>query len=161
MLKYGSAHILNLLSETKSGEVELSTYDSGGREARRTASLLQCTEYDFHAETKGPAGYEAASQIKHLVQDSANAFGYFLVDTAMRDPKDLSTEEDHLSTTTILQQEGVFRTNCLDCLDRTNLIQGILSRMAIEDFLIHGMVDVSHNFWMNHSTLWADNGDVG
>lgn len=30
------------------------------------------------------------------------------------------------------QQEGVFRTNCIDCLDRTNVVQGLLARIILE-----------------------------
>lgn len=30
------------------------------------------------------------------------------------------------------QQEGVFRTNCIDCLDRTNVVQGLLAKVNIE-----------------------------
>jgi len=32
-------------------------------------------------------------------------------------------------------QDGVFRTNCIDCLDRTNVVQGLLARHALEDLL--------------------------
>lgn len=32
-------------------------------------------------------------------------------------------------------QEGVFRTNCVDCLDRTNVVQGLLARHALEALL--------------------------
>jgi hypothetical protein len=32
-------------------------------------------------------------------------------------------------------QEGVFRTNCVDCLDRTNVFQGLLARHALQDLL--------------------------
>lgn len=28
------------------------------------------------------------------------------------------------------QQKGVFRTNCMDCLDRTNVVQGVFSRFV-------------------------------
>jgi hypothetical protein len=30
---------------------------------------------------------------------------------------------------------GVFRTNCIDCLDRTNVVQGVLGRKALEGLL--------------------------
>ena len=30
-------------------------------------------------------------------------------------------------------QEGVFRTNCIDCLDRTNVVQGLLARKNLQD----------------------------
>lgn len=32
-------------------------------------------------------------------------------------------------------QEGVFRTNCIDCLDRTNVVQGMLGRANLEKVL--------------------------
>jgi hypothetical protein len=166
-LKYGAVHIVNLLSEFKSGEVELSTRyrkhirhsallaDDHSSGSGSTASLLRSTEYDFHAETKGPAGYEAASQIRHIVEESADAFGYFLMESSS--PDEAGPQGRFL---TVLQQEGVFRTNCLDCLDRTNLVQGILSKIAVETYLEQRQEVVGHDFWMRHSTLWADNGDV-
>ena len=167
VLKYGAAHTVNLLSETKPGEAELSSRyrkhlrhfslvgDDMNLEQKNTASLLRCTDYDFHAETKGPAGYEAASQIGYIVGDSAEAFGYFLIEGSSKDEGEMKDE-----FAVVLQQEGVFRTNCLDCLDRTNLVQGIFSKRAIEAFLGHSGEVAGHDFWMRHSTLWADNGDV-
>lgn len=32
----------------------------------------------------------------------------------------------------ILTQEGVFRTNCVDCLDRTNVVQSLLARRSLK-----------------------------
>ncbi|KAI5783531.1 Endonuclease/exonuclease/phosphatase [Geopyxis carbonaria] len=166
VLKYGAAHILNLLSETKTGEVELSTHyryhisasplfvgSTKSHQNRYIASLLRSTEYDFHAETKG-SGYEAASYVKHLVKQSLDGFGYFLIEDSK------IAQGDKINTQPILQQEGIFRTNCLDCLDRTNLIQGILSRACIESFLDERGQTVGQEFWPQHSALWADNGDA-
>jgi len=31
------------------------------------------------------------------------------------------------------QQDGVFRTNCMDCLDRTNVVQGLFAKVMLED----------------------------
>lgn len=42
------------------------------------------------------------------------------------------------------QQEGVFRTNCIDCLDRTNVVQGLLARIILETQLT-----VSHILWLH------------
>jgi len=42
-------------------------------------------------------------------------FGYFLRARAQRQ-----------------HQEGVFRTNCIDCLDRTNVVQGLLAKVNME-----------------------------
>lgn len=42
---------------------------------------------------------------------------YFLVDTAGK---------------VVTNQEGVFRSNCMDCLDRTNVIQSLLARRSLQ-----------------------------
>ncbi|KAL8852415.1 MAG: hypothetical protein Q9221_002721 [Calogaya cf. arnoldii] len=171
-LTYGTVHILNLMSATRVGEVELTaryqhhSQQSPLNQAIDTESpsehrLLQ-SHFDFHAETKGPSGYEAASLVRRLVQDRADSFAYLLCDTIdlPRDNSDRSEKPNGAQSTVILQQQGVFRVNCLDCLDRTNLIQTILSQMAIELFLCHRSERATADFWMRHSTIWADNGDA-
>lgn len=35
----------------------------------------------------------------------------------------------------ISSQEGVFRTNCVDCLDRTNVVQSMLARRSLNGVL--------------------------
>lgn len=171
---YGAVHIVNLLSESKPGEVELTSryqyhvrhsplnqvVEQGGPS---NSQILQASEFDFHAETKGPGGYEAASMIKRLIRDRGDNFAYCLCADA--DPSGIQNDgsDDEIlrrGPTLVLQQEGVFRTNCLDCLDRTNLIQTIISQMAIEAFLSHRNERAATDFWMRHSNVWADNGDV-
>lgn len=34
------------------------------------------------------------------------------------------------------RQEGVFRTNCIDCLDRTNVVQGLFAKHVLHDQLV-------------------------
>ncbi|KAG0638498.1 hypothetical protein HOY80DRAFT_1047482 [Tuber brumale] len=174
-LKYGAIHVVNLLSKTKTGEAELSSRlkhhiecspltTSGSGEKRNALGnppLLEATEYDFHEKTKGPSGYEAASMISRIVEPSADSFGYFLMESSSRRSNRGANGRGQKETEFVmLRQEGVFRTNCLDCLDRTNLVQGILSKMAIESFLKQTGKNFGHEFWIRHSTLWADNGDA-
>lgn len=33
--------------------------------------------------------------------------------------------------TVLLRQNGVFRTNCIDCLDRTNVVQSLLAKLQL------------------------------
>lgn len=35
----------------------------------------------------------------------------------------------------LLNQDGTFRSNCMDCLDRTNVIQSLLARRALQSQL--------------------------
>lgn len=171
-LAYGTVHILNLMSAMKPQEVELSTryqhhiqrsplnqnFGSGGVAENR---LIQ-SQFDFHAETKGPGGYEAAGMVRRLIQDRADSFAYLLCQSIdeSRNPGTPRDKSSQQGSVVILQQEGIFRTNCLDCLDRTNLIQTIVSQMAIELFLGHRSERATADFWIRHSSLWADNGDV-
>ncbi|KAF7548254.1 hypothetical protein G7046_g8737 [Stylonectria norvegica] len=165
---YGAVHIINLLSEHKPGEVELSNlYNNGvrhcplsrpGQDGSWDHALLKETHYDFHAETKGPAGYEAAREIRRYIEDSTDGFAYYLAEEANGEEEPNGTA--HSRMVVVLQQEGVFRTNCLDCLDRTNLIQTLISQMAVEAFLGHRGEFAASDFWMRHSSLWADNGDA-
>ena len=171
-LEYGAVHVVNLLSELKPGEADLSAKfrkhigrssvrqkEGAGTSPRR--SLLRMTEYDFLAETRGPSGYEASSQIKHELINSLDGFSYFLSEDSGRSNKHPDDKDDTVnSSSVILQQEGVFRTNCLDCLDRTNLVQTIISSMAFESFLSQQGGRLSPDMQVRHSTIWADNGDA-
>ncbi|KAL9639883.1 MAG: hypothetical protein Q9164_000631 [Protoblastenia rupestris] len=162
---YGTVYILNLLSESRPGEAELTarySYHVQRSPLNQTAGLLANSEkrlldvqFDFHAETRG-VGYEAASMVKRLVERQADSFAYFLCEEAPNQ----DVKAGPLRALAMIQQDGAFRTNCLDCLDRTNLIQTILSQMALELFLQRRGDKAMPDFWARHSGLWADNGDA-
>lgn len=173
---YGLIHIVNLLSNEKSGELELtkryryhvhhSPLNEEDEDAKGGSApqhhLLKETDYDFHAETR-TGGYEAAKGIKRYIQDSIESFAYYISEEVEDEPKDGSKQRQKAvrRPMAILQQQGVFRTNCLDCLDRTNLVQTLISELAIGEFLSQrGERRTTSDFWVRHSTLWADNGDA-
>ncbi|KAI0095508.1 SacI homology domain-containing protein [Daldinia grandis] len=61
------------------------------------------------------------------------------------------------------KQNGVLRTNCMDCLDRTNVCQSSFGKFMLDLQLKEEGFDMSvqldqENSWFN--TLWADNGDA-
>ncbi|KIW72427.1 hypothetical protein PV04_00622 [Phialophora macrospora] len=167
---YGAVHIVNLLSATKPGEVELTEryrHHVGRSPLRRHEEgemeehhLLRETEFDFHEKTRGPSGYEAAKGIRPYLESSADSFVYFLSEEVEEETVVQGRRKMTRRPIVIMQQNGVFRVNCLDCLDRTNLIQGIISQMALELFLSHRGERGNSDFWMRHSALWADNGDT-
>lgn len=150
--KYGPVHIINLLS-TKSSEIQLSRRykeqlkNSEKMEIGRDVFL---TGFDFHRETSQD-GFAAASRIIPKIRNTILAAGYFSYDVKER--------------RLISEQDGVFRTNCLDCLDRTNLIQQTISltvfKLFLEDFRLikpNGFID-DNEFVQKENVLWADNGD--
>ncbi|XP_040570246.1 phosphatidylinositide phosphatase SAC2 [Lepeophtheirus salmonis] len=62
-------------------------------------------------------------------------------------------------------QLGVFRINCIDCLDRTNVVQTAIARAVLEIQLTKlGLVPPEQNLEeatkLSFQALWANNGDV-
>ncbi|MCP9260468.1 Phosphatidylinositide phosphatase SAC1 [Dirofilaria immitis] len=61
---------------------------------------------------------------------------------------------------------GIFRTNCMDCLDRTNVAQSMLAKESLKDQLSY-MKIISNGFEVDNypelsatfKKIWADNGD--
>ena len=65
----------------------------------------------------------------------------------------------------VCAQKGVFRVNCVDCLDRTNVVQTAIARLVMETQLTKlGVVQpeqgLSQSCKMNFQSLWANNGDM-
>ncbi len=67
--------------------------------------------------------------------------------------------------------EGIFRTNCLDCLDRTNFFQAKLAIITLEhifkklnvadlDLLSEMRNNRDNLFIKKFRNIWADNGDA-
>lgn len=64
--------------------------------------------YDFHGETHGDRFYKINELMTEL-EDVLTEFGFFV--------------RERFGQEKIVQKQiGVFRTNCIDCLDRTNLM---------------------------------------
>ena len=91
-----------------------------------------------------------ATKILPYLQDSLNLFGWFTYD--------MNRQE------VITRQDGIFRVNCLDCLDRTNLIEQVICRSVLENILtnqgIYNNRMAFEGMIQKHNTLWADNGDA-
>lgn len=153
--KYGVCHIVNLLSKTKPPEVAVLTrykqlYDNSTRKEE-----LSYTEFDFHQETKQSGGFGGASKILNLLFNSLEQFRWFAYDCDQGE--------------IISRQDGIFRINCLDCLDRTNLIEQVICQHVLENILdnqsFRGGNSSRHRMegeetLNKYRTLWADNGDA-
>jgi hypothetical protein len=58
------------------------------------------------------------------------------------------------------RQTGIFRINCVDCLDRTNLVQKFLSEMLLRGHILARYnLQTQQEFQKQFNNLWADNGD--
>ncbi|XP_053401252.1 phosphatidylinositol-3-phosphatase SAC1-like [Mercenaria mercenaria] len=106
--------------------------------------------FDFHHECRKMRWDRLAVLVSRL-EPLRKQFGYFMVTDG----------------TVSKQQEGVFRSNCMDCLDRTNVVQGLFAKVTLEEQLhILGITDSVtkieefSEFKNIFNNVWADNADT-
>jgi hypothetical protein len=73
-------------------------------------------EFDFHEKTKG-SKYENVNELLGLLLPRIAASGLTLIDESGR---------------VLEAQNGVVRVNCVDCLDRTNVVQTMVAQRALD-----------------------------
>ncbi|KIY65285.1 hypothetical protein CYLTODRAFT_357070 [Cylindrobasidium torrendii FP15055 ss-10] len=142
--KYGPHAIVNLAEAHGKEGALVQAY---GECVNELASPdVQYNYYDFHVETKGMK-YENISKLIDAMSKTFESQGFLWI-----------CDNNILST-----QKGVFRVNCIDCLDRTNVVQSAFARHVLTKqlgalaLLIEGKreeVDVAFN------DVWANNGDA-
>ncbi|KAL5636707.1 hypothetical protein ACGC1H_000616 [Rhizoctonia solani] len=149
--EYDIVHIINLLG-TKENEAALtSAYTAHLQTLRANGNAeISMSNLDFHniVRTVGHDAVPATLKSLEGVLDGLNNYGF--------------TSVEHTKDALITPQVGVFRTNCLDCLDRTNFIQDIVSKLNLEHYLRNVRKEwiSSGSLWSFHRELWADNGDA-
>ncbi|KAB8275789.1 SacI homology domain-containing protein, partial [Aspergillus minisclerotigenes] len=114
--------------------------------------------FDFHNETKGLQWHRAELLMDRLI-DGLTRGGYF---RGVEDPGVPSGQLDIRSS-----QTSVVRTNCMDCLDRTNVVQSMLGRWAVTRQLTDAGIlrqgeaaNDDRDFEDLFRNIWADNADV-
>jgi hypothetical protein len=119
---------------------------------------LHYVYFDFHNETKGLKWHRAQLLLDQL-HDALEKQQYF---RGVDMPADT---EGRLEIRNL--QTSVIRTNCMDCLDRTNVVQSMMARQALNRmFTDLGVLHPGETFSDDTSfeflfrNLWADNADV-
>ncbi|CAA9965324.1 hypothetical protein CFE70_008965 [Pyrenophora teres f. teres 0-1] len=125
--------------------------------AQTVYDRLHYVYFDFHNETKG-LRWDRAKLLMNQLEPHILKHGYFCgVDM----PGDAGGVEVRR------HQTAVVRTNCMDCLDRTNVVQSmlgryVLSRMLIDLGLMREGESAEEDKAFEHlfRNVWADNADV-
>ncbi|KAI5783604.1 SacI homology domain-containing protein [Geopyxis carbonaria] len=144
--RYGDVHVINLVEAEGNEAIVGNKYRdavAGINKDSTAAGQIGWTWFDFHKECRGMR-FENVSRLFTSLTDVLDDFSY---------TEDAANGHIH-------RQLGVLRTNCMDCLDRTNVVQSGAARRALETQLTSlGMTltDAS-NAWFNMA--WADNGDA-
>lgn len=152
LAKYESVHIVDLLEGKKrEGIISNAFKEQVGLLPVEMANNISYMHWDFH-EICGNSRYENIKLLLTHVEDKIKTFGFFHVN-----------EQDQV----VCKQVGAFRVNCLDCLDRTNVIQGSIAYWTIHSQL--SSVGINETKFADSVTLfkldsvfkniWADNGD--
>lgn len=147
--KYGAVVAVDLVN-THGGEGRL--YERYAKSIEPILSEdIRFVHFDFH-KICGHIHFERLSQLYDQIEDYLKKHKYFLLSD-----KGEKTE----------QQTGTVRTNCVDCLDRTNVTQSMIGRKLLESQLqrigVFGANDTVSNFLdfdTNYKVLWANHGDA-
>ncbi|RKU44560.1 hypothetical protein DL546_002556 [Coniochaeta pulveracea] len=128
---------------------------------QQTFDRLHYVYFDYHAETKGLQMHRAQLLIDRLA-DALEKQQYFRA----VDMPAASHIDDRLEVRNL--QTSVVRTNCMDCLDRTNVVQSLLARHMLDRMFVDlGIMsrgshfsDEDKQFYFLFRNMWADNADV-
>ncbi|KAL2192309.1 SacI homology domain-containing protein [Corynascus similis CBS 632.67] len=141
-------------------EEKFHTIETGGRAAHSPLDRLHYIYFDFHAETKGLQMHRAQLLIDRM-HEALVAQQYFRAADTPGSRVDGRLEVRNLQT-------SVVRSNCMDCLDRTNVVQSMLARWTLDRMFIDlGLLprgarfaDEDDAFELLFRNMWADNADV-
>ena len=180
---YGSVCCVNLIDNKKAQKI-IGDYYNGIVQNYKDANkdkekLLYFVWFDFHAECK-KMKYENIKKLfkKQSFHECLNNYGF----THLKFRKE-SLEEDYqenkiddfLIDKNLLEiiqtQKGIFRSNCIDSLDRSNVVQSVIGRYFL--FIILSKIGFSNvkpsdddvfrkfqgSFESKFKLLWADHGD--
>ncbi|KAG7887518.1 hypothetical protein KL925_004436 [Ogataea polymorpha] len=151
--KYGTTYLVNLVNQKGYEEPVKLAYENAV--TALNDPNLKYTYFDFHHECKNMRWHRVKLLIDHL-----RAIGL--------SPQDFSVVNVSEKFVVQRKQSHTVRTNCMDCLDRTNVVQSTLGRFFLQQQLIESgvisgaedweRVDPKFNYvFMN---IWADNADV-
>lgn len=146
---YGRQIIINLVNQKGSEkplEQAFATMVSS-----LASGMIRYIAFDFHKECKNMR-WDRLSILVDQVAEMQDELSYFLVDPAGK---------------VLTNQEGVFRSNCMDCLDRTNVIQSLLARRSLQAQLqrlgvlhVGQKLEEQDEFEKIYKNAWADNANA-
>ena len=154
-------YFVNLLNQTKSGEAPIISEFEKQIKFRQDDNDIRYTYFDMQNECPKD-NYSRIDSLMNTISPIAGIFNFF--------SKNLSTGEVYTV------QKGTIRTNCLDCLDRTNVIQMRISWVILENMFkklnldkenMSKIFNTKESFFVQDNNqfkekfkdIWAENGD--
>ncbi|KAL0242017.1 hypothetical protein I308_106191 [Cryptococcus tetragattii IND107] len=138
--RYGPITIINLSEQDGKEAVVTNGYQELVNSLERDD--LKYIGFDFHAKCHGMKWENIVELVDSLNLES---MGYLWT----------------LQGDVIREQEGAFRTNCIDCLDRTNVVQSAIARRVLNTMLMQLGLQISGPTVESiFNDIWANNGDT-
>ncbi|KAF7686351.1 phosphatidylinositol-3-phosphatase SAC1-A [Silurus meridionalis] len=149
VLIYGKQVILNLVNQKGS---ELPLEQAFAKLANNMDNgSIKYIAFDFHKECS-KMRWHRLQILVDTVAEMQDEFGYFMLNSDKK---------------VVLEQSGTFRSNCMDCLDRTNVIQSLLARRSLQSQLqrmgvLHAgqKIEEQADFEKIYKNAWADNANA-
>ncbi|XP_045488697.1 phosphatidylinositide phosphatase SAC2 [Pieris rapae] len=141
---YKQVCIVNLVEQQGREKIIWETY--GNHVLKYNSPDIIYATFDFHEYCRG-MHYENVSILINAIADIIDEMRF-----CWRDDRGL-----------ICGQNGVFRVNCIDCLDRTNVVQTAIAKLVLELQLRRlglgggGLPPALRQAFLS---MWADSGDV-
>ncbi|KAG8590873.1 hypothetical protein GDO81_006950 [Engystomops pustulosus] len=143
---YGRQVVVNLLG-SKEGEAMLSKAFQSHLKASEHVSDILMVNFDYHQMVRGGKAEKLHTILKPKLSSFLEECGFFYMD------------KDGVHRT----QSGSIRTNCLDCLDRTNSVQAFLGlEMLFKQLEVLGLAEKPQlvtRFQEVFRSMWSTNGD--
>ncbi|RKF58746.1 Phosphoinositide phosphatase SAC1 [Erysiphe neolycopersici] len=124
---------------------------------RQIKDQLHYIYFDYHNETKSLGSNKTQILLDQLAKVLEKQQYFYCIET----PSDKARLDVRN------QQTSVFRTNCMDCLDRTNIVQSLLAKSVLNRQLRdvgalsrHENLSSFEDFDFLFRNIWADNADV-
>jgi len=149
---FGKVTAINLANLTgREGKLS-AAYASAAAAVSREVEGFTFVAFDFHKEC-GATNYANLAKLWDRIKDDYASYGAWSKPVG--------------SAAAASTQAGVFRTNCIDTLDRTNVVQGMLARKSLErelssrGLLAEGATfdSASPELERLFRAIWADHGD--
>ncbi|EDO18011.1 hypothetical protein Kpol_1054p59 [Vanderwaltozyma polyspora DSM 70294] len=152
---YGDNYLVNLVNQ-KGHELPVKQSYENAVDALNDPKL-HYIYFDFHHECSKMRWHRVKLLIDELAKEGlTNTDVFHKIDKATGATSQVKNE-----------QHSVVRTNCMDCLDRTNVVQSVLANWVLQEAFVQSDVILDGSSWETDKSLlklfqnmWADNADA-
>ncbi|KAL1412466.1 Phosphoinositide phosphatase sac1 [Vanrija albida] len=163
--KYQSLYLVNLINQKGYEQPVKEAFERYITQATADHTLADRARYlyfDFHHECRKNR-FDRIQVLIDKLAEPLNRMGYFYGQAAAGSGFNSSPATPNK---VISKQSGVIRTNCMDCLDRTNVAQAALGKWALNEQLRKvgvlspkESVEDHSDFMVIFRNIWADHAD--